>query len=154
MGRGGLDGEVTERVGLEKRENRGQWRSETKPLGQGGSLPPLHLSSAVLVSRAEPPQLMVTAHWFPRTPQGASSEFSAGSFLVQTWLAVVLGLSASLLSLTCTGFPVLQNLLPHFVTWPQLHSLLAFSFQSSSPSSFYSHAIFVLFKNAFQLTEL
>ena len=135
-------------------EKRRRWGHQPRWRGPQTQLPPLHLSSAVLVSRAEPPQLMVTAHWFPRTPQGASSEFSAGSFLVQTWLAVVLGLSASLLSLTCTGFPVLQNLLPHFVTWPQLHSLLAFSFQSSSPSSFYSHAIFVLFKNAFQLTEL
>lgn len=35
---------------------------------QGGILPALHLSSAVLVSRAEPPQLRVTAHTGPQDP--------------------------------------------------------------------------------------
>lgn len=48
---------------LEKRE-KGQWRLERKPIDQGEPLAP-HLSSAVLVSRAEIPQLMVTAHWSP-----------------------------------------------------------------------------------------
>lgn len=128
MGWGGLGGEVTEQVGLEKRERGGQWSLEQKPVGLRGSLPALHLSSAVLVSRAGPPQLTMTAHWSPGPcyasqereltgiSQGASTLFSAGQLSVQAWLAVVSGLSASLLSLTFPGFPVLQSLLLHFVT--------------------------------------